>query len=322
MTRNRGWLIGAVTILIAAPASANGAMGMALATFEWPLWLTYVGVTLLLEALILGIYWRVPPLRAVAMSVLANAATAFLGGYCLWYAALIPLTAVELLVRTGPGLQDSVGKVFGTGANPNPIGQIVLFFTVSALLSAWIEGRIWWAANRQIFEEKSFGAVLRASIAVHMVTLPVGLAILLSPERPYPGLEARTASARQSILWRPIADATMTYVKTDRRLPNAGSAEEFVRALASQPALESNSDAWVAAYEPDFRRFDTGEFRRHSLEWNDKAKVPSDGSADTVWLIRRVENSWAYGLVIDANGEARWSRRSEELGLPLRHRVR
>ena len=83
---------------IATPASANGAMGLALSTFEWPLWLVYVGVTVVLEALLIGAWLRVAPLRALGLSVWANTLTG------QW-----SRNRDELGIRETPGQNDQSG---------------------------------------------------------------------------------------------------------------------------------------------------------------------------------------------------------------------
>jgi hypothetical protein len=174
MTRQRGWLIASAMLIAATPAYANGAMGLALATFEWPLWLIYVGTTVILEAVLFGVWLRVPPFRALGLSILANALTGLIGGYF----SGIPSYAFH--------------SAFGTATDPNPFGRIVLLFALSAALSAWLEAKVWIAGTRGLDKPASPQRVTAISVAIHFLTLPVGLAILLSPERPYPGLEGQT----------------------------------------------------------------------------------------------------------------------------------
>lgn len=287
--------------MVAAPASANGAMGMALATFEWPLWLTYVAVTVILEAVLFGVWLRVTPMRALGLAIAANALTGLIGGY---------LSGIPSYAFQG---------AFGSSTNPNPFGRILLLFALSALISAWLESKVWFAGVRNLDRPPSPGGLSAVSLAIHLLTLPVGLAILLSPDRPYPGLVGQTWYYRKINFERPVAEALQSYLSAHTTLPRAADGEAFIRALAKEPPLRDLPDAWLVAYRPDQARFDTREMRRKPLEWNAANRFHREKSESPVWVLRfRTEGDWARGLVVYPGGEARWTQDREELGYPTR----
>src|SRR5690348_16351533 len=82
-SRRRGkpflWML--LLVFLPASASANGALGMALATFDWLPWLAYAAVTVAFEAWLLGRGLAIPYAHALRLSLLANFLTAMAGGF-------------------------------------------------------------------------------------------------------------------------------------------------------------------------------------------------------------------------------------------------
>lgn len=281
----------ASALMTPAPASANGAMGLALATFPPPWWALYVLVTLMVEAALIGVLLRVPWRLALSGSLAANAVTGLTGCLC----SGIPSYAFE--------------GVFGTLTNPNPFGRIVLLFSLSALISGFVESVVWrsWLRNEPL--QPTTRRMRSVVLGVHLATVPVGLGVLLIPSRPYPGLEGQTDYQRRIAFERPIRDALELYLQDHETLPEADSAEAFLQQLIRSSPLESRKDAWLMAYEADQARFDTHEMRRKPLELNPAAhSYHREKTTKPVWILRRrPHDGWTRGLVIEPYGTVKWT---------------
>jgi hypothetical protein len=277
----------AATLLAAAPASANGAMALALGTFEWGPWCIYVAATILFEALLMGRFLKVPIRMALALSILANGLTAIGGG-----------VVSGILSYTFLGL-------FGSRLNPNPLGQTLLLFTLFALVSAPVEASVWLGAPFAWAKKLTRRHVLRLSFGVHLLGVPLGLAILLAPPRPYHGLEIQVAAERQVWLQHELQRALSEYMAEHRALPPDRTYEDVLRRLRPQLGpFAGDRGLWAAAYRPDYHRFDVGEMRRVPIEWN--ASVSNEkldsGPTRTVWLSRSSGDGYSEGLVIELPG--------------------
>src|SRR5438874_502307 len=79
--RMRVILMAGLLMLLPIPAFANGAMGLALSIFTWPMWLVYVVATVLFEAWAMGRGLRLPFSQALRLSFWANLLTAVVGGF-------------------------------------------------------------------------------------------------------------------------------------------------------------------------------------------------------------------------------------------------
>ncbi|MFN3651934.1 MAG: hypothetical protein ACK47B_20360 [Armatimonadota bacterium] len=281
-------LAAAPLLLAASPAWANGAMGLALATFAWGPWLAYVAATLLFEALLLGRWLRVPPLRALGCAFTANLLTAGVGGF---------FSGIFVYGLDG---------ILGSRLNPNPFGSAVLLFTLFGLLSATVEALVWRRAP-----SKSGSLPLRrvfgASVAVHLLGVPLGLAILLLPERPYPGLEGRVGAHRQVWLQGQFRRAVEKYVESHAKLPPERTYGELLQRFRPQLGdYAGDPHLWAAAYVPRYHRFDTVERRRHPVEWNVAAAGEriDTGPPRTLWLLRYRSGGYHFGLVMELPGFA------------------
>jgi hypothetical protein len=266
-----------LALLAASPAHANGAMSLALTIFEWRTWLLYVAATLVFEAWALGKLLRVPLGRSIGVSLVANLLTGLLGASCL---GMVAYGAPE------------------NRLNPNPFGHTLTVFLVYGLLSALVEANFWASASPLIM---SWRQLAQRSIVVHLLGVPLGLAILLAPARPYRGLEMQVGTNRQlGFHHRDLAKALEKYVTRHGRLPPARSYAEMLEMVRSDLGEVGKwPDLWASAYQPVYHRFDTGEARRGPMiEWNAALAAdrrPAERLPATVWVIRKKYPDGYYG---------------------------
>lgn len=299
-------LAGATLLLSAAPASANGAMGLALGTFGWDLWGIYVAAMVLFEALVMGRLLRVPLLGALGRSVWANFLTAILGGV---------VSGILSYIFLG---------VFGSRLNPNPFGQTLLLFTLFALASAPVEARVWLGAPTTTSKKPHHSRVLALSFAVHLLGVPLGLAVLLSPVRPYPGLEMQVGAQRHVFLQGELRGALNDYIGQHQALPpDLTYAEVLQRLRPDIDRFGRDPGLWAAAYRPIYHRFDLGEMRRAPVEWNARAAREKlfEGPPRTLWLSRSCSDGHCEGLVMELPG-AMVGRHSDPVKLGYNGKVR
>lgn len=281
-------IAGCTLLLVAAPASANGAMSLALGTFGWDMWGAYVVAIVLFEALVMGRFLRVPVAKALTASVGANFLTAVVGGVVSGF------------------LSYGFLGMFGSRLNPNPMGQTVVLFTLFAVVSAPAEAWVWLRATSG--SRKTFGArhVSRLSLVVHLLGVPLGLAILLSPGRPYRGLEMQVHAQREVWLLHHVRKALNDYVALHQALPPDRTYAEILQRLRPQLGpYASDPGLWAAAYRPNYYRFDLGEMRRVPIEWNPGLGKEGlfEGPPRTVWLSRSCsDGGYCQGLIVDLPG--------------------
>jgi hypothetical protein len=281
-----GRLIGVLLLLFAIGpiATANGAMGLGLEQWDPRYWLAYVGAMVAFEAWFIGKWLALRWYKALTVSFVANFVTGFmcgLGGLC------------------APGLH----SVFiGTNANPNPFWNSIALLAIFALPSALVEVIFWQAMFKRGRDlTKGEWKILGRSTVAHLISIPIGLGILLIPERPYLGMETWAVHARRFEM-RQLAKDLEAFVATQGHFPLAKSIEALVQEV---PAAEDDmwaKDRPVVLYTPDFRRFDTGEAKRHpfvlSTELGGK-KIDIEGSdvEDWRWYLSPsfVAHRWNYG---------------------------
>lgn len=262
------WRLTALLMLvgIAATASANGAMGLALEMFEWRTWSVYVAVTIVLEALIIGRAASLNWGKSLGISLLANFITA---GFCASGCFFAPVLH---------------GSFVGSAINPNPFWNSVALLTIYGLISALIEAFIW--AGFVDKDRKSRTQL--ASLAAHGIGIPVALAILLIPDHPYRGLERTTDLHRMRFVIG-LRDAFGVEIAETNRIPAASSASDLI-AAAARRSNDHVADAWAAGYKADFERFDTHEMKRIPLDINPAVlgrAIESRGDERYwVWLLR------------------------------------
>jgi hypothetical protein len=282
-------------------------MSLALTIFPWDIWLVYVIVTIIFEAVALGKWLQVPFFRALRTSVGANLLTAVVG---LFFS--VPVWAI-------------VGY-YGGLLNPNPFGHVVYLFTLFGIGSGLIEAFVWMAPAKAICPISAplpgpntitRREVTRRCVIVHLIGVPVGLVILLIPAHPYPGLQSQVGYARSvRVEDFAVIKALEEYLGAHHRFPPAttyGEALQMLKPYLGDWAHDPN--LWAAAYVADFRRFDLGESKRRPVEWNQAiGKVnENDERTKSIWIIRD-RYYYPYGIVLRPDGTIRRSYDGKELG--------
>lgn len=303
------WYIAGV-VSFPAIAHANAAMELALTIFEWPMWLAYVAFTVVFEAFAMGRILKIKPWRALATSAKANLLTALLG----------TLVSLPIWVIIGQ---------YGSLLNPNPFGHTLMLFVVFGILSALLEAGAWkTAAGKGAPVDAVSGEPLvprptRQSVLVHLLGVPLGMAILLIPPHPYPGLEGQASWARTKqtgfgvnadphLLQRAMCD----YSVANGHYPKANTSEEALRELAPYLGKSKalSEDYWTAAYMPSYARFDTHEMRREPYLWNPEAgKYSIDNPPEKqIWLLKwRFKPAWG---IIMLGSDLKRTNNPEDLG--------
>lgn len=265
-----------ILVGMAAAASANAVMGYALEQYDRQAWVVYVIGTIVFEAWAVGRWAGSDWPAAVGISVLANLVTA---GCCA--------------NLCGVGLHNTF---VGSPLNPNPLMNMLLMFTVFALISGFIEGGVW-----TLFYRGKDRRVAGRSIVAHLVWVPIGMIIMLVPSRPYPFIESNAMMYRRWFLQdvRPLLDRE---ISEKNRIPDHTDTVRLFRETVP-PSGIAQQDAWAAAYRPTFGRFSTGTSKDELLfEWNPAAtglKVDSDKMPDPIWLLRtkRKGDQPIFGLI-------------------------
>ena len=247
-------------------------MALVFGTFQWLPWLVYVLVTVLYEAAVLTRFSRAGWWRSLSVSVGANFATGIFG------------TAFS------SGIFGYV--IYSVGAKnrcePNPLVHAVVSLTVGGVLSALIEAPLWKSlANRPAW---------KASLLTHLVGVPVALAILLFPDRPYEGLESQAHFRRQYARKDAVRGLNEALGQAEERGKPFLAPRDWIALLAV--AKLDGADLRAAGFQPHFGRFDTGEAGREPAEWN-PALVGKDllKLERPVWLVRWGASRYPEGIV-------------------------
>jgi hypothetical protein len=263
-------------------------MGLAFGIFPFGPWLVFVVATVLFEAWAFGRVLRVPFSKALAVSCAANFLTAVFGLYLaeVFFHGFV---------------------IIGTRLNPNPFGQTVVLFLGFAIVSAAIEFPFWDTVVKGVNR-----SVLWPSIAIHLLTVPLGLIILLIPPRPYTGLEMQVRGTRRSTQ-QDIANQLNDYVKKNKKLPPVHNYPELLQFLSPKLRRFGGPDLWAAELPVAYSRFSTGDQpRRSRMEWNASAKLDPEAD-DRVWLARMRSDGSAEGIYLQG-GYAWYTTHAELLG--------
>ncbi len=258
-------------------------MGLGLEMWDLRYWFSYVLAMIVLESWLIGRWAKLSWPVCIGVSVLANAVTGF---GCGAAGLVAPILHYPI-----------VGSTF----NPNPFVNSVALLLLFSIPSAWIESIVW----RWTTKPKEIGKFVKRVFLVHLAMVPVGLAILLIPERPYVGMEAFTSSWRR-MEFRSLRDEIGTYIGEQERLPVSTNVRGVATELA--PYLNStSSDFAYSLYEPDFGRFSIGERWRKPFEVNESIAgraitvAEPEKPTNLVWYIRRPYRGAEqnFGLVVD-----------------------
>lgn len=266
-------------LLLALPtaAHANGNMGLLLGMFPPPIWAAYVAFSVLFEAIAMARLLHAHLVVALVFSVAANLLTGVCGA-----------SVAEVLFH-------------GYGMDPNPLCTTVGLVAGLAPVSGAAEGMIWSLRRWGTAGMQRRPAL--ACIAVHIAAIPLALAVLLAPPRPYAGLEWQANGER--VLWVRfrIPEALNRYAREHGRLPAAASYGEALRVLTPyvRPGSRGSGEAWTTEFRAEYHRFNTGEARRVQMwEWNPKAsgaRVGAGGAHD-LWIMRRRGEGYMEGVVL------------------------
>lgn len=278
-------------------------MGLGLEMWDLRVWFAYVLAMILLEAWLIGRWLEMAWPESLARSLVANAFTGFMCGGAGLVAPFLHMSFV------------------GSKLDPNPLLNSVALLLIFAVPSGIFEAIVW--GLRTDSKKAYFGRCL----LVHVLTVPVGLAILLIPPKPYLGLEAITEGARR-IQCHDLIGVVGSYVADKGHLPNSMTPTAFIAELKPYIAKakadmaktapyvgDLEQDLELTLYEPRFDRFATGEDHEHPWEFNPAVagkKIDESQPSKSVWLTRSPNGK--FGIVVDlSTGAVTYSHDSKEL---------
>lgn len=268
-------IVAVVLAILPTLALANGAMGLGLEIFDLRYWCAYVVATVVFEAWMIGGFMGKSAWPSLGISLIANFASAF-----------------PCFVVCPVFLHDSF---VGTRLNPNPLMNSIAILVVAGLISTFIETLVW-----NVFKETVIykGSILVQSLKTHLLGVPLALAILLIPPRPYRGTESMTRYYRRMQIIGYLIKRIQA-LDENALLPRE---KTFPEVWAKLPAWANGPDNWAAGYLPEFGRFATGENRKVSFgEWNPAVSGHSVQwlyENSPIWLLRwRYSDGTAQGIV-------------------------
>jgi len=275
---------------------ADGGTGFAAFEFDHRTFIAYVGATVVFEAWFIGVRGGYDWPKSILISVAVNAFTAFL---CV-------SPEFFIMAQRKPYF------------NPNSLEWTFQPLILYALFSSLIEGFLW--APR--LSGKGF---VGRSILAHIACIPISIAILVLPSRPYQALERGVFGDRMSAITG-IRSGLEQEIRSKRKVPELKSIPDLI-CLYKPVWSNAKSNLAVIGYVPEYSRFDTGESFRHPVEINHQAvgaKVKISDDYDYypkrgLWLIRgHLENGLGdsyRGLIVDLDsGHVVWTNDGEKLG--------
>jgi len=286
----------------AATASANGAMGLGLEMFDLRYWFAYVVAMVVLEAWLIGRWAKVSWPASLGISILANLITGVMCGGIGCFAPFLH------------------GAFVGSAIDPVPFLNAIVLLAAFAVPSGWVESLVWRACLRKSTETK----FVARSLIVHLATVPVGLSILLIPDRPYLGLESTTAWHRRLVLVGEVRKAAEWYIGEKAQIPPETDARALGQTLeAYRDPDEGKSSLVSALFQPGFSRFSFGEDWTRPFEINKtivgRKFIDAEGEVDEkwAWWVRPPYDGSGYqwGLIVELNyGQVKMSHDAKELG--------
>jgi hypothetical protein len=281
-----------VFVATTATASANAVMGYALEEYDGHAWLVYVVATIIFEAWAIGNWAGISWPKAFGISLLANFVTA---GCCA--------------NLCGVGLH---APFVGSTVNPNPLLNMLVMFLGFGLLSGLVESIVW-----RIFVRQRDKPVLFRTVAAHLIWVPLGMAIMLVPSRPYPMLESYTLYARRMHLHK-LRTPLEAVIAEVEKIPNHQDTVRLFREFRPEKG-RSSPDDWAAAYRPAYGRFSTGQSEDGEplWEWNPAATgldPYSDKMPNRIWLLRMNRRPGERGVGFVWEGNLRFTNDQSSLG--------
>lgn len=282
-------LIVTASLLTAVPAMANGAMGLGLEQWDPNIWFIYVAAMTTAEAWLMGRLLGLGAPESIFVSFLANMLT---GVGCGLMGCAAPFLHFPLV---------------GSTADPNPLLSALSLLAVFAFPSALFEGILWDRMYRKQRKYKpSEQGVLGRLLLIHLVLVPVGLAILLIPDRPYRGYEAFAKGARRMEL-RQFKNELAAFISEQRHIPRASTMAELLKEVPDSHPLESRKRSLVFPYVPTFGRFSMGEDRSVPYRLNTTIsgrKVDPESGYDEpqwAWYIEPpTRDSWGFRIELQS----------------------
>lgn len=249
-------------------------MGLGLEMWDLRYWFAYVLVMIVAEAWLIGrpLGFSLP--KSLLVSLAANFLTGVMCGGMGLLAVLLH------------------GVFVGTRTNPNPLLNSVALLLIFAIPSALFENVVWGFAQRGTKGEIGLPALWR-SIWVHLLLVPIGLGILLIPDRPYRGLEG-TTSMNLRFAFRKARTAIEGFISEKGRVPSASTIHGLREELAKSGHLPDGVDFVAALTTPNFSRFSTGGDSGVPFEINLSIrgkKVGRDQPEKWTWYLRPREES-------------------------------
>lgn len=243
--------VSVLAFLVALPtfALANGAMGLGLEQWDLNYWFAYVVATVVFEGWYIGKRLGLPSWRGLSVSILANL---FTGVLCAGGGLLAPFLHSSFV---------------GSSANPNPLLNAVALLAIFAIPSGLFEYLFWRTMLTKGSRSCSIEDLFKRTMVAHLLVIPLGMVILLVPDRPYRGLEAVANSQRR---WR-LSDFRVeldSYIQEHSALPTATNFEELLREIPSTTKMPDADPRWLMFYKAQYERFDTGETRRLPFRLN------------------------------------------------------
>lgn len=287
-------LAGCLLVLPVA-AMANGAMGLGLEIFDLRYWAAYVVAMVGAEAWLIG--------RAIGIS---------------WPKSLLTSLVANLLTAMLCGMGCFAPFLHTQGEEANPLFQSVVVLAFFAIPSALFESIAWGYAKGQGLNADP--PTWKRAIAVHLALVPVGLAVLLIPERPYRGIEILSVAPRRRAMLT-VAKSVDAYVEKKGKMPDAMSPEALLSELR-EANVEVHAKAHLAFEVPRYPRFSTGQMLPVRWQFNPAVvgrKLQLGAEKLETWYLRpdlRAGNP-RWGLMIDVwRGEVKQTMVPAQLGYP------
>lgn len=274
-------------------------MGLGLEQWDPTIWLIYVTAMTAAEAWLMGKWLGLGAPESIIVSILANLMT---GVGCGLMGFMAPFLHYPLV---------------GSTADPNPLMSALALLALFAVPSMLFEGILWDRMYRNRRKNKSGKhGVLGRLLLIHLALVPIGLAILLIPDRPYRGYESFARGARRMEL-RLFADDLSVYAYENHHLPLATTVESLLKEVPHFTLHQDRKRSNVFLYAPAFRRFAIGNDKTNPYRLNTAIaglKVDPDADYDEPqwewyieppqrdsWGIRVELQSGLFEFVRDAN---------------------
>lgn len=279
------WLVG----LVGLPtfALANGAMGLGLEMWDLGFWFVYVLATVVFEGWYIGKRLDMPWWQWIGYSLVANFLTGF---FCGGLGLCAPFLHTSFV---------------GTITDPNPLANAIVLLATFAIPSALVEVFVWNIVRKRSGSDISEMRLLGRTLLAHLIGIPLGLAILLIPSRPYVGME-RFTNARRFWAVRGFMSDLNDYIQEHKALPKARTLDALLKEVPETGSRSFGAERALGLYRAEFGRFDLGESYQHPMELQTELAgraIPfeeTSNPADDQWYLKPAgqEPDWR-GIKVD-----------------------